>query len=187
MRKFSIREMIGAGIGAIVVGILYFFGEKIGESLLNLAPAAPTTSVWLPNPISNLLIIVVIIVVVYGLYTLHRGQLKSEPSDTVLDEQTTAVLIRLAKSDYRHTLRDQLNYIWKKVDEGGHPRFLIWKNLSPVLKKLLIPYKPEYDALEGFANALDQFSDNDNKVDSDALKTLCKNRFERLKELRLAY
>ena len=111
----------------------------------------------------------------------------SETSDAVLDEQTTAILIRLAKSDYRHTLRDQLNYIWKQVDERWHPRFLIWKNLSPVLKKLLITYKPEYDALEDFSNALDQLSDNDNKVDFDALKTLCKNRFDRLKELGFVY
>jgi hypothetical protein len=111
----------------------------------------------------------------------------SETSDMVLDEQTTAVLVRLAKSEYRHTLTNQLNYIWKQVDEGWHARFLIWKNLSPVLKKLLIPYKPEYDALEDLANALDQLSDNDNKADFDALKTLCKNRFDRLKELGLVY
>jgi hypothetical protein len=112
----------------------------------------------------------------------------SETSDSILDEQTTAVLIRLARLEYRHTLRDQLNYIWKDADkEWWHGRFLIWKNLTPVLKKLLVPYKPEYDALEDFANALDQFSDNENKADSDALKTLCKNRFERLKELRLVY
>lgn len=113
---------------------------------------------------------------------------ESEPSETALNEQTTAVLIRLATLEYRHTLRDQLNYIWKDVDQGWwSARFLIWKNLNPVLKKLLIHYKPEYDALEDFANALDQFSDNDNKADSDALKTLCKNRFERLKELGLIY
>jgi hypothetical protein len=111
-----------------------------------------------------------------------------QPSDMVLDEQTTTVLIRLAKMEYRHTLRDQLNYIWKDVDkEWWHGRFLIWKNLSPVLKSLLITYKPEYDALEDFANALDQFSDNENKADSDALKTLCRNRFDRLKELGLVY
>jgi hypothetical protein len=112
----------------------------------------------------------------------------SGTSNSVLDEQTTAVLVRLAKSDYRHILRDQLNYIWKDVDkEWWSPRLQIWKNLSPALKKLLIAYQPEYDALEDFANALDQFSDNENKADSDALKTLCKNRFERLKELKLVY
>ena len=78
-------------------------------------------------------------------------------------------------------------YIWKQVDEGWHARLLMWRNLSPVLKKLLISYKPEYDALEDLANALDQSSDNNNKADFNALKTLCKNRFDRLKELGLVY
>jgi hypothetical protein len=110
-----------------------------------------------------------------------------EPN-TVLDPQITAVLIRLAKSDFRRTLRDQVKYIWQDVEkESWHPRFRIWKDLDPVLKKLLVPYKPEYDALDDFVNALDQFSDNQNKADSDALKTLCKNRFDRLKELGLVY
>jgi hypothetical protein len=136
----------------------------------------------------------------YGLYRPKKAQPSSpsqeptslpqspETPDMVLDPQIIAVLIRLARMDWRRTLRDQVKYVWQDVEkESWHPRFRIWKDIDPVLKKLLVPDKSEYDALEHFANACDQFSDNPNKADSDALKTLCKNRFDRLKELGLVY
>jgi hypothetical protein len=182
-----ILGMVGLAV-LVILTVTFQYSHWMGFDLTQ-----SFTDIWLWILFTGSAICVTLIN--YGLY--RRKPQKAEPSplpqssqtsDTVLDEQTTSVLVRLARSDYRHTLRDQLNYLWKDVDkESWTARFRIWENLSSVLKSLLVPGKPEYDALEAFADACRQFNENTNKADSEALKTLCKNRFEHLKELGLVY
>jgi hypothetical protein len=73
MRKFSLRDQVLTGIGTVIVGILLFFGEKIGERLLNLtSTVAPSTSFSTLDLIFSGLIVIGIIVVIYGLYALRK-------------------------------------------------------------------------------------------------------------------
>lgn len=100
MRKFSIQEKIGAGIGAVVLGILYFFGQKIGEVLLNVTYTIPLTSgISLSDFVVGGLIIVGIVVIVLGLHAIRRmpASVTSQSPPETLRFQKRAELPKLSK------------------------------------------------------------------------------------------
>ncbi len=176
MRKFSLIEKVLTGIGTIVIGILLYFGQVIGERILTgsnapFVSSLGTISFW--SLLSSVVIIVGIAVCIYAILALRKAEKKeltTSHKEAASIEKEKVHVVEQSYSPkqfrYRGEVRADLVRIYSELYQIIVRKQILFKSWNEStehdfhnLKHQLIKIKEQDEAIEHFSTALSNRND----------------------------